>query len=146
MAARWPHTTWLLVESAARRCAVLDEAVRRLELADRVAVRQARAEEAGRDPSLRGAYDLVVARSFGAPAVTAECAAPFLRVGGRLLVSEPPAPAAHRWPVEGLAALGMAPERPVAAGRAHAQILVQQERCPERFPRRTGIPTKRPLF
>ena len=35
-------------------------------------------------------FDMVVARSFGPPPVLAECAAPLLKVGGWLLVSEPP--------------------------------------------------------
>jgi hypothetical protein len=33
--------------------------------------------------------ELVVARSFGPPAATAECAVRFLQVGGYLVVSEP---------------------------------------------------------
>ena len=41
--------------------------------ADRVRVVRARAEEAGRREDLRGTFDLVVARGFGPPAVTAEC-------------------------------------------------------------------------
>ena len=67
----------------------------------------AAAEDAGRDAEWRGGFDLVTARSFGAPAVVAECGAPFLRVGGRLVVSEPPSDGPTRWPVEGLAAVGL---------------------------------------
>ena len=52
--------------------------------------RRPAAEAAGHDPLLRGQFDLVTARSFGRPAVTAECAAPFLRREGLLVVSEPP--------------------------------------------------------
>jgi 16S rRNA (guanine527-N7)-methyltransferase len=90
----------------------------------------------------------VVARSFGSPAVTAECAAPFLEVGGILVVSEPPDRGASvRWPVEGLADLGLAP---VASGghrgRFGYQVVEKQVPTPDRFPRRTGIPAKRPLF
>ena len=40
--------------------------------------------------ALRGRFDVVVARGFGPPPATAECGAPFLRVDGRLIVSDPP--------------------------------------------------------
>ena len=38
-------------------------------------------EVVGRAPAYRGRFDLVVARSFGPPAVVAECGAPLLRIG-----------------------------------------------------------------
>ncbi|HET6966289.1 MAG TPA: hypothetical protein VFH58_16050, partial [Acidimicrobiales bacterium] len=104
-----------------------------------------RAEEAGRRPDLRGTFDVVVARSFGGPAVTAECGAPFLVAGGRLVVAEPPGGSADRWPAEGLEVLGLRPVEAMTEPSAF-QVLLQQEPCPERFPRRTGIPAKRPLF
>ena len=91
----------------------------------------------------------MVARGFGPPPVTAECGAPFLRVGGTLVVSEPPrrtsAGRSARWPTEGVMALGLRPagtwQRPF-----HYQALEQAEPCPDRYPRRVGVPAKRPLF
>ena len=74
---------------------------------DRVTVVAGRAEELGRSPQWRGRMAAVVARSFGSPSVTAECAAPLLAVGGQLVVSEPPEPAAGRWPAAGLALVGL---------------------------------------
>ena len=66
----------------------------------------------GREPGLRAGFDGVLARSFGRPAVLAECAAPLLRVGGWLLVSEPPRSDLEdgqdvRWPAEPLRQLGL---------------------------------------
>ena len=130
-----------LLESLERRAALLDEAVAELGWQDRVTVLHARAEEVGRDTEWRGRADAVLARSFGPPATTAECAAPLLRVGGRLVVSEPP-DGSDRWPAEGLAALGMAP----AVAGAGVSLIAQAEPCPEGFPRRVGLPAKRPLF
>ena len=60
----------------------------------------------GRSPIHRGAYDLVVARSFASPAITIECAAPLLRPGGAYVGSEPPEGSASRWSDEALAELG----------------------------------------
>jgi 16S rRNA (guanine527-N7)-methyltransferase len=140
-----PAWTWLLVDAQARRAAFLERAVTRLGLAARVTVRHQRAEEIGRDPAWRGQADAVTARSFASPAVVAECGAPLLRVGGRLLVSDPPEGAGDRWPDEGLAGLGLVEGRRPTQG-AQLTVLLQAKLCPGRYPRRPGIPQKRPLF
>jgi len=92
---------------------------------------------------------VVTARSFGPPAVVAECAAPLLRTGGWLVVSEPPdqsdEEAARRWPAEPLAQLGLRPGERLQAAFDY-RVLSQAEPCPERFPRRNGVPARRPLF
>jgi 16S rRNA (guanine527-N7)-methyltransferase len=132
----------LLVDSMDRRCAFLEDVVGILEL-PRTRVVHSRAEDLGRS-EVRGSVDGVMARSFGPPAVTAECAAPLLRLGGCLVVSEPP-DATDRWPDAGLALLGLQLGRRLSAPAA-IQTLVQVRDCPEEYPRRVGVPAKRPLF
>lgn len=142
LATEWPASRWVLVESSDRRAAFLEQAVADLELADRVAVVAARAEQAAREDAWRGAFDLVVARSFGPPAVTAECASGFLRAGGLLVVSEPPADSDDRWPAAPLMTLGL-----VDRGRVGlVRVLEQTSVVADRFPRRVGVPAKRPLW
>ena len=75
-----------------------------------------------------------MARSFGPPAATAECAAPLLRPGGALVVSEPPGGAGDRWDADGLAALGLARETTEVVGGATFTRLRQVEACPEPIP------------
>ncbi len=137
---------WVLVESAVRRATFLREAVRTLALENRVAVVETRAEVMGRAREWRARFELVVARGFGPPAVVAECAAPLLEVGGRAVVSEPPGGDPGRWPASGLEMLGMTTGPSVAAAGAAYQVLFQVAPCPDRFPRRVGMPGKRPLF
>jgi 16S rRNA (guanine527-N7)-methyltransferase len=167
VALQWPAATLVLLEANERRAHFLERAVINCGLEDRVTVVQDRAEITGHDPNYRGAFDGVVVRSFGPPAVVAECAAPFLDVGGWMIVSEPPGGAntgvereshdalagspgsviddSGRWPREKLAQFGLAPVEFVRLEFGY-QILEQRELCPDRFPRRNGIPSKRPLF
>jgi 16S rRNA (guanine527-N7)-methyltransferase len=145
MAVALPGSTWLLLDANQRRTAFLRAAVEQLGVAERVSVQTERAEVAGRSDVLRGGADVVVARSFSAPPVTAECAAPFLRVGGRLIVSEPPAGSSDRWDEAGLADLGLVVEERID-GPPRLVRIRQATPCPARFPRRTGVPGKRPLW
>lgn len=161
LAARtWPDTRWTFVDAQARRTDFLRRAVATLGLDDRVSVEEARAEEVGRADAHRQRYDAVVARSFGAPAVTAECAAPLLVTGGTLVVSDPPSadldhrpgegPLGARWPADGLAELGFGPAAPVVVdpggAPVHLATMVLVTPTGERYPRRVGVPAKRPLF
>jgi len=141
----WTSSAWLLLDASERRCAFLVEAVAELGLGARVEVRRDRAELAGRNPGLRAQFDAVVARGFAPPAVTAECAAPFLAVGGQALVSEPPAVEPGRWPAAELAEVGLADEG-LVEDPVHLRRLRQVGLCPDRFPRRDGVPAKRPLW
>jgi 16S rRNA (guanine527-N7)-methyltransferase len=177
----WPFAVrTLLLDGSVRRAEWLRYAVTELDLAETVEVIEARAEIAGRVPELRQRQSVVVARSFGRPGVTAECAAPFLDVGGALVVSEPPAGAralsppqsmpsvapeadaarfsgaepvapsspelADRWPPARLAELGFAPAAEWRARGYRYAVMWLDRLCPERYPRRNGIPAKRPLF
>lgn len=142
-----PGARWVLLDSSARSTRFLDEAAEQLGVAGRVSVVWGRAEEAAREDGLRAQASTVVARSFGPPALTAECASGFLAPGGRLVVSEPPASDGARWPEVGLATLG---QRLVGVVRSqsghHFAVIEQVVPVAERFPRRTGAPRRRPLF
>jgi 16S rRNA (guanine527-N7)-methyltransferase len=105
-----------------------------------------RAEDIARQPAYRQAFGVVTARSFGPPAVTAECGAPFLVEGGLLVVAEPPAEDPTRWPASGLARLGLAVGDRIHADGGTVQVLRAVAGVDERYPRRVGVPAKRPLF
>lgn len=151
VAAMLPTVRGTLLDGRTERGHLLEEHVGALGWVGRIEVVAQRAEVAGRQAERRGAFGLVVARGFAAPPVTAECAAPFLAVGGLLVVSEPPEDDPERWPREALSQFGLAslgPSVTIAVGAAGARyrVLQQVEPCPARWPRRTGIPAKRPLF
>jgi 16S rRNA (guanine527-N7)-methyltransferase len=141
-----------LLDAHARRCSFLADAVHRLGFDARFRVRCGRAELLARERELRGTFDFVVARGFGGPAVTAECAAGFLRLGGHLIVSEPPPPktfggweSAARWDEPGLERLGYAPPGFGRVGDATAAVMTLVLPSAE-WPRRSGVPAKRPVW
>lgn len=152
LALRWPSTDMVLLEASARRCGFLREAVALLGCEDRVQVAEGRAEVLSRTPELEGRFELVTARSFGPPGATAECAVRLLAPLGLLMVSEPPVaeppvaePIRPRWPAAGLALLGLGA---AVALRVDPQLVGVRRLagCDARFPRRDGVPARRPLF
>lgn len=143
LAVRRPADEVVLLDAMARRTEFLTGAVAGLDLAGRVRVVCARAEEAART-NLRGHFSVVVARSFGPPAVTAECAVGFLRPGGLLVVSEPPHGSEARWDPTGLETLGLALEEIV--GTEPRFVRIRKVADGDRWPRRTGVPAKRPVW
>ena len=150
VAGDWPEASVVLLEVNGRRAAFLRRAVDRLGLAPRVSVLEERAEVCGRQEGRRGGFDVALARSFGRPAVVAECAAPLLRVGGWLVVSEPPRSDAEtdpgpRWPATELVQFGLEPAELIHEDFEY-RTLRQVSLCPDRFPRRNGVPAKQPLF
>ena len=143
----WPAATGILLDARRRRCWFVEAAVRDVGVAARASVVCGRAEELARRPDLRGSVDLVVARGFGPPATTAECAVGFLRPGGRLVVSEPPDDGdAGRWPAEGVRELGL--RGPVIRGGegGHFAILTAEGPPGAGWPRPTGVPARRPWW
>ena len=134
-----PNCRITLLDGMAKRCAFLRDAVAALDLQDRVEVAEGRAEDLARS-DLREKFDAVSVRSFAPPAVTAECSVGFLKPDGIIVVSEPPSDV-ERWPSEGLEKLGLQrlPSEPGVA-------VLQVSSVDTRWPRRVGIPAKRPLF
>jgi len=136
---------WILLDGRRRSVTFLEEARARLGLAE-VEVLAERAEVAAREPRWRETFSLVVARGFGPPATAAECATGLLAVGGALVVSEPPEGGVDRWPADRLGELGLGPATVHRVDGGHFAVLEKVAACPARFPRRVGVPRKRPWF
>ncbi len=105
IAARCPWLRITLVERRATRADLLRRAVHALDVTDRVTVVADDVKAlADRSPA---SFDVVTARSFAAPPITAKWASALLRSGGVLVVSEPPADDPDRWPAPMLASAGL---------------------------------------
>jgi 16S rRNA (guanine527-N7)-methyltransferase len=149
LAVQLPTLHWTLLDAGKRRCDFLRYAVDQLGLSNCEVV-GGRAEELAHLPNFRHTFDVVTARSFAPPGTTAECATGFIRSGGRLVVSEPPRPPVDpqstsvdefRWDDEALAQLNMRVE-----SVSSIAVIEQAAPCGDKWPRRNGIPSKRPLF
>jgi 16S rRNA (guanine527-N7)-methyltransferase len=147
-----PGQAWTLVESQARKAAVLRDFVTALDLRG-LEVAAQRAETLGRDPLHRERYAVATARALAPLPVLAELALPLLRVGGILLAWKGPLDAEDDEVRHGQAAvkvLGGGPLQLVDPGLpalgGHRFVVVTKERAtPPRFPRRPGEPGRRPL-
>ena len=148
LVACWPECRVVLLDGNERRTDFLREELEEWPAQHRAEVVRGRAEEVARVPGWREAFDAVTSRSFGIPAATAECGSSFLALEGWLVVSEPPeADGGVRWPADGVARVGLLPvgiTRPDP--RYGYQVLKKVELVEDRYPRRVGVPVKRPLF
>ena len=100
-----------------------------------------RAEEAGHDPGLREQFDIATARALAPPAVLCELTLPFVRVGGTLaaLVADSRAAADEASAAAALLGGKALEDRP-------GILLVRKAALtPARFPRRPGVPARKPL-
>ncbi len=140
-----------LLETHGRRAEFLRTAVEALEL-EHVRVVHARAEDAARDPDLRETFDLVIARALAAMPVLVELALPFLKLGGVLATPKGARAleelSAAQAAIEALGGTAEAPlPLPLPTDAPPQLVLVVRRTSPldSRYPRRPGIPAKRPL-
>ncbi len=101
IAVRRPELPITLVERRRSRADLLHRAVRALRL-EHVAVFSGDVRDLAHDQP--HSFDIVTARSFAAPDITARWAGELLAPDGLLIVSEPPEESADRWPDTVLAA------------------------------------------
>ncbi len=144
-----PALRLTILEATRKKTTFLERLLTRLSLED-VAVITGRAEAVARDPAHREGYDLVLARAVAPLAVLVELALPLLGLDGFLA-----APKGSRAPqemAEAGRALALCGGRIVSADPLPSPalpltlVLVEKTALtPAAYPRRPGIPTKRPL-
>lgn len=143
-----PSAEVTLLEATAKKARFLEQAAADLGLAN-VTVLHARAEEAGRDPAHRGHYRLATARAVAPLPILLELALPLLTVGGALAAIKgsrhPEEIAASRAALDELGGSVVGTFTLGVPGEARLVLVRKERETPDRYPRRTGIPAKRPL-
>lgn len=146
-----PALRLTLLEATGKKAEFLQILVERLGLAD-VTVVKARAEEVGQSPDQRERYDLALARALAEMAALAELTLPLVRVGGLVIAQKGEYPAteveAARRAIHTLG--GQVKEIVPAAipgldDARHLVVLEKVSPTPSKYPRRPGMPAKRPL-
>jgi 16S rRNA (guanine527-N7)-methyltransferase len=143
LALRLPQVQFSLLEANARKCAFLMHVAGRLGMPN-VRVLLGRAEELARLPDLRERFDRAISRAVAQPPVLLELALPFVRTGGDLLAE------VSELDPESLAGvartLGGGPPRLHRGGERDFLLAVDKiASTPLEYPRRTGVPNRRPL-
>lgn len=158
---------WMFCDSNNKKIKWLEHAVRILEKPETCLLDQ-RAENAGRDERHREKYDLCLSRALAQPVVMLEYCLPFVKPGGELLCWLGEDEDRQRWD-KALETLGGREEERKAYFLYRGEegwILLEQKNLPQRhpvpprrfiarirkisqtplrYPRRVGLPAKRPL-
>jgi 16S rRNA (guanine527-N7)-methyltransferase len=142
---RLPNTSWVLLDAQGKRVRFLESVVDEWQVADRTICVLGRAEEIYRSGQF-DEVDIVVARGFGQPATTAECATGYLPVGGLLVVSEPPDSDGRRWRGVDEVGLGLEFSGVHRSGGFGFAVLRKVGGHAKQFPRSGAMLARQPLF
>jgi len=141
-----------LLDSLRKRVGFLQEAINKLDLAERVVAQHGRAEDMAHQATKRGQFDFAVSRGVAKFAVLCELALPFVKTGGLFLAMKGPrAPEEIEEAGSAVQKLGGGQVRVVRwqlPGSGEERVLVVVPKIAEterRFPRQAGTPEKNPL-
>lgn len=146
-----PQLRVTLLEATGKKTAFLQHLIQSLNLTA-VSVVTARAEEAGQQLEHRERYEVVVARAVAALPVLAEYMLPLVKVGGRVIVQKGQDPADEvKQAAPALRILGGKVKQilpvtvPGLAAQRHVIVIQKIKTTPKQYPRRPGLPAKKPL-
>lgn len=147
-----PDVNFTMLDSLGKRVNFLNDVVERLNLNNAKAV-HLRAEDGGRDKNMREQYDVAVARAVADLAVLSEYALPFVKVGGYFLAMKGTAPEEEiNNAKKAIKTLGGKIEKVdeikiEPLGLNHTIVVIRKtEETKSTFPRKAGIPSKKPLI
>jgi len=141
-----------LLEATRKKCDFLKAVIDDLQLTD-VQVINARAEDAGRADEHREVYDVAIARAVGEMPVLLEYLLPLVRIGGRAIAQKSREVLNEVQHAElTLSTLGgrlddiVAVKVPELNEARYLVVIEKVFATPEKYPRRAGMPSKKPLL
>lgn len=146
-----PQVHMVLVESIGKKAQFCQHVVDNLELTN-VEVVNSRAETVGRIPEYRESFDWALARAVAKLPTLLEYMLPLVKVGGRAITQKgETAPSEAQSAEVALEVLGgeleeiIQVELPSVTETRHLVVVRKTAATPEQYPRRPGVPGKRPL-
>ena len=147
----YPGLSLVLVESVGKKAEFCRHVAATLGL-DRVEVIQSRAEEVGQMAKFRERFDWAAARAVANLPILAEYLLPLVRVGGGMLAQKGESgPAEAHASERAIRLLGgrmrqlIKVDLPGVAEERYLVVIDKVAATPPNYPRRVGIPTKKPL-
>jgi 16S rRNA (guanine527-N7)-methyltransferase len=146
----FPALQLTLLDATRKKVEFLNHIIARLNLSDTRAV-QARAEDWGKDPAHREQYEYAIARAVADLPVLLEYALPLVRVGGAFIAQkgiavepeiERAEPALH---LLGGHVREVVPVQLPGLEPRHLVVVDKIAPTPAAYPRRAGVPEKKPL-
>lgn len=147
----FPDLKLSLLESIGKKTTFLQVVVDELELTD-VQIIVERAETLGQNGSHREQYDWALARAVARLEILVEYLLPFVKIGGHALAQKGRHAAEEMHDAEiGISMLGGGSPRifpfqfPGQEEPSNLVLIYKIKQTPDKYPRRTGVPGKRPL-
>jgi 16S rRNA (guanine527-N7)-methyltransferase len=144
-----PELEVTLLEPIGKKVEFLKHIVQTLHL-EHIQAINGRAEELGQNPHYRGQFDIVTARAVAHLSTLAEYALPLLKVGGMLICQKNRSDEELKEAEQAITELGgtLKTQIPVSIPELAERSIIVIEKVaptPEKYPRRTGVPSKKPL-
>lgn len=147
----FPSAQFTLVDSVGKKVEAVEEFASKLSLRNIIAI-SGRAEALGHDPEHREQYDRVLTRAVAPLRVLLELTLPFVHLNGKMIAYKGPnylpELSAARNAISSLRSETPQVRQyslPEDMGERTLVIVLKKFQTPERYPRRVGVPAKRPL-
>ncbi len=147
----YPNIQLMLVDSVRKKVEFLNDLLDRMEFFDALAIWD-RAENIGVNPQYREKADIVVSRAVASLNVLAELCLPLVKVGGCFIAMKGPGIEQElEQSKKAVSLLGGSIEKlenftlPILSDKRTLVLIRKQTPTPAGYPRRAGMPAKRPI-
>ncbi len=143
----FPEKNFFGLESVGKKCLAMEKFAKKLKLKN-VKIICDRAENIGQDKNFREQFDTVTARAFTAHNSLLELALPLLKIGGKIISFRGPNHTEDEIKITqkmGAKIKKMSKKNLPSGDKREFWIIEKTKKTEKKFPRKIGIPQKKPL-
>lgn len=148
----FPHLQMTIIDSLNKRMSFLEHVSKELGLSQ-LKPTHGRAEDLGQDKAYRESFDLVIARAVARMPLLSEYCMPFAKVNGHFIALKgadvSPELAEAKKAIKLFGGKTKKVEQlhlPEEAGERNIVIIAKTEATPKQYPRKAGVPAKKPII